>query len=120
MTYLTLNNLEVYKLSRKLSKIAWKIFLQLTWKGKRTVGFQFVEATDSANIAEGYGRFHFLDRKKFYFNARASLLESRHWFELIVERNLLQDKKLKEEYLSYYQKLRPALNGFINSQTKQS
>jgi four helix bundle protein len=28
-----------------------------------------------ANIAEGFGRFHFLDKAKFYLNARGSLYE---------------------------------------------
>lgn len=28
-----------------------------------------------ANIAEGFGRFHYLDKAKFYLNARGSLLE---------------------------------------------
>lgn len=28
-----------------------------------------------ANVAEGFGRFHFLDKAKFYLNARGSLYE---------------------------------------------
>lgn len=28
-----------------------------------------------ANIAEGFGRYHYLDRAKFYLNARGSLFE---------------------------------------------
>jgi four helix bundle protein len=28
-----------------------------------------------ANIAEGFGRYHFLDKAKFYLNARGSLYE---------------------------------------------
>jgi len=42
------------------------------------MGDQFIRSIDSitANIAEGFGRFHFLDRRKFYYNARGSLLEA--------------------------------------------
>ena len=29
----------------------------------------------TANIAEGWGRFHFLDSRKFFFNSRGSLGE---------------------------------------------
>ena len=38
---------------------------------------QIVRASRSAtaNIAEGWGRFHFLDSRKFYFNSRGSLGE---------------------------------------------
>lgn len=84
-----------------------------------------MEATDStgANIAEGFGRFHFLDKAKFYYNARGSLLEARHWFELLVERGKVK-KADKERFLSVYSDLRPKLNGLINStlkaKTKQS
>lgn len=55
------------------------------------MGDQFIRSVDSvgANIAEGYGRFHYLDKNKFYYNARASLLESRHWAGLLFERILI-------------------------------
>jgi len=78
--YLSLDKLEVYKLARELSRITWEIYQELDWQNKKSQGDQFLSATDSvgANIAEGFGRFHFLDKVKFYFNARGSLLESRH------------------------------------------
>ena len=31
-----------------------------------------------SNLAEGYGRFHYLDRNKFNYNARGSLIEALH------------------------------------------
>ncbi|HRZ29314.1 MAG TPA: four helix bundle protein [Candidatus Paceibacterota bacterium] len=42
------------------------------------IGTQFITAIDSigANIAEGCGRFHYLDKNKFMYNARGSLMES--------------------------------------------
>ena len=71
--YITLENLEAYKLSRKLSKISWNVYEKFDWRIKKIIGDQFIESTDSggANIAEGYGRFHFLDKVKFYYNASA-------------------------------------------------
>lgn len=93
MNYIDIKDLEVYKLSRVLSQIGWKIFSELPWDLKKSIGFQFIESTDSvgANIAEGYGRYHYLDRVKFYYNARASLLEAKHWIELLEERNLVHE-----------------------------
>jgi four helix bundle protein len=119
--YLTLEKLETYKYALKLSDIVWKIYEQLDWHAKKVTGDQFVEATDSigANIAEGYGRFHYLDKIKFYYNSRGSLLESRHWFNLIHKRKLIKDDQLKEQYLETYKKIRPLLNGLINSTYKQ-
>jgi len=40
----------------------------------------------SGNIAEAFGRFHYLDKNNFYFNARGSLEETRNY--LIVSRDL--------------------------------
>ncbi|MBU1630759.1 MAG: four helix bundle protein, partial [Candidatus Omnitrophica bacterium] len=87
--YIPLSALEVYKLSRELSEIAWQIYETLNWQDKKIMGDQFIESVDSvgANIAEGYKRYHYLDRIKFYYNSRASLSEScNHWLELLYER----------------------------------
>lgn len=90
MAYLELENLDTYKLAKRLGEISWEIFKLFNYDEKRIFGFQFVEATDSiaANIAEGYGRYHYLDKVKFYYNTRGSLLESKHWFDVIVKRKL--------------------------------
>jgi four helix bundle protein len=40
----------------------------------------------SGNIAEAFGRFHYLDKNNFYFNARGSLEETRNY--LIVSQDL--------------------------------
>ena len=114
--YLSLDKLKVYQLARGLSKIAWEIYKSLDWRNKKIMGDQYIKSTDSvgANIAEGYGRFHYLDKVKFYFNSRGSLLESRHWIELLSERKKIEQKLLKK-YLSCYENLKPGLNGLINS-----
>lgn len=95
--YIELKNLEVYKLSRKLSSIAWIIFCRLSFEDKKNMGDQFLRSVDSvgANIAEGYGRYHYLDKVRFYHNARGSHLEAFiHWLELLSERERIS----KEEF----------------------
>ena len=89
-----LNDLEIYKIARSLSKIAWDIYKNMKSEIRFSIGQQFIRAIDSigANIAEGFGRFHYLDSVKFYYNARGSLWESKHWTELLNERNLISDK----------------------------
>ncbi|GIW66882.1 MAG: hypothetical protein KatS3mg095_0780 [Candidatus Parcubacteria bacterium] len=96
---LKVEELEVYKLARELSRIAWDIYKEMNWQNKKVIGEQFITAIDSigANITEGYGRFHYLDRVKFFYNARASLCESIfYWLELLKERELINDKDYKQ------------------------
>ena len=119
--FIPLKDLEVYKLARELSKIAWEVYQDLSWQDKKTMGDQFLTATDSvgANTAEGYGRFHYLDRIKFYYNSRASLSEANdHWIELLNERGKIK----KEKYNSYKtvaKDLGIRLNNFITTTYRQ-
>ncbi|MDP3957757.1 MAG: four helix bundle protein [bacterium] len=115
--YLSLERLETYQLARQLSRTAWLVYLGLDWQQKKVIGDQYITATDSvgANIAEGYGRYHYLDKTKFYYNARASLIESLHWFKLLVERKIVVDKKVVEEYTKVYPVLSLKLNALIKA-----
>lgn len=45
-----------------------------------------------ANIAEGFGRFHFLDKAKFYLNARSSLYELKSHLLIAKELGLINDE----------------------------
>lgn len=121
--YIVLKDLEVYQLARELSEMGWEIYDKLDWQDRKTMGDQFIRSTDSvgANIAEGYGRFHYLDKIRFYYNSRGSLLEcAAHWSELLCERN-----KISEEQFAAFKKiaeqLHLKLNNFIRStyQSKQ-
>ena len=40
----------------------------------------------SGNIAEAFGRFHYLDKNNFYLNARGSLEETRNY--LVISQDL--------------------------------
>ncbi|MCX6253100.1 MAG: four helix bundle protein [Bacteroidia bacterium] len=120
--FIELKNLEVYQISRKLSSIAWEIFCRMNFEDKKHIGDQFLRAVDSigANIAEGYGRFHYLDKVRFYYNSRASHYEAfNHWLELLLER----EKISKGEFDSINEialKLQVKLNNFITSTTKNA
>jgi len=118
--YILLKDLEVYKLARELSRIAWEIYESLDWQAKKIMGNQFIEATDSvgANIGEGYGRFHYLDKIKFYYNARASLIECcDHWIELLNERKKVNSENYTK-FKTTAEKLSLKLNNFIASTYK--
>lgn len=86
-----LKNLEIYKIARELSKEGWVVYRGMENEHRFALGQQFIRAIDSvgANIAEGFGRYHYLDSVKFYYNARGSLWESKHWTDLLRERDLI-------------------------------
>ncbi len=79
------------------------------------MGDQFIESTDSvgANIAEGYKRFHYLDKIKFYYTSRASLSEcAEHWLELLNERGKTALTSYKE-FKAIAERLSVKLSNFI-------
>jgi four helix bundle protein len=87
--YIELKNLEVYKIARQLSATIWQIYIRMNFEDKKHIGDQILRSADSvgANIAEGYGRFHYLDKVRIYYNARGSHFEAfTHWLELLLER----------------------------------
>jgi four helix bundle protein len=121
-SFIELKNLEVYQLSRKLSSIAWVIFCRMNFEDKKHIGDQFLRAVDSigANVAEGYGRYHYLDKVRFYYNSRGSHYEAfTHWLELMFER----EKISEAEFASISETaliLRVKLNNFITATSKNT
>ena len=118
-----IKDLEVYKISRELSKIAWEVYKDMNWRDKKIMGDQFIQSIDSigANIAEGFGRYHYLDKNKFNYNARGSLIESIHWLELLTERDIIKKEK-STKLLNKLHQLGIKLNNYITTtknQTKQ-
>ncbi|MFA4831345.1 MAG: four helix bundle protein [Patescibacteria group bacterium] len=112
--------LKVYHIAREISKYAWPIYKRLDWQMKKIIGDQWIEAIDSisANIAEGFGRFHFLDKNKFNYNARGSLFESFDWVDKLFERKEIT----KEEYDYLISKLalcHKKLNSYIQTTKSQ-
>lgn len=89
--YLSLNNINSYRIAFHLSNYVWKIIFCWNYFNKDTVGKQFVRAVDSisANIAEGFGRHNKRDKIKFYYYAFASTKESLDWNEKSKIRKLL-------------------------------
>ena len=91
MDNVVLENLEIYQLALEIGEIVWKNVEKWEWFVKKTVGSQFTEAADSisANIAEGYGRYFYKDRRVFCYYSRGSLLESKNWATKALNRQLM-------------------------------
>jgi len=97
-----LQNLDIYKIAVLLSKNVWDIYSKRDYSIKKIVWDQFIRSIDSiwSNIAEWYGRFHYMDSVKFYYNARWSLFESQHRLDIFKERKLIDNElydKIKED-----------------------
>ena len=111
-----LNDLNVYKSSIYLSKKAWNIYISLPNDIQIVTGKQFLRSVDSigANIAEGFGRYHYKDKIKFYYNARGSLWESKHWLYLLYDREFIKEDSFRY-FINEMNIVGKLLNQFIRS-----
>jgi four helix bundle protein len=91
-TFQTFEDLEAYKLAREFRKKMYAVSRQLPDFEKFDLGRQIRRAAVSLtnNIAEGHGRYHYLEQIKFTLQSRGSLEE------LIDDLNICED----ESYLS--------------------
>jgi four helix bundle protein len=97
--FIPLQELEVYRMTRRLSSMAWVIYQRLTFQQRKVWGDQMLESLDSvgANVAEGYARFHFSEKARFYYISRASLSEGvDHWIDLGFERGVVFDQEFEQ------------------------
>lgn len=74
-----LEDLEVYNLSEDFGDEIWFIVAKWEYFAKDTIGKQLVRAADSieANIAEGFGRYHYKENKNFCYFSRGSIIETK-------------------------------------------
>ncbi len=114
MKKLNLYDFELYNKSRELSGKAWAIYIQLPRDIQFKTGGQFIESADSvqANIAEGFGRFHYKDKLNFHFFARGSLMESISWCELLCERQLI-NIELHQQFADLANTVSMLNNGYL-------
>ncbi len=113
-TIFRLGDIKAYQISSELSDYVWNIVAKWSYLAQKTIGVQFINATDSVsgNIAEGFGRFHKKDKVKFYFNSRASVFESAHWCKKAFNRNLLSEKE-NDYILTRLRKIPKEINTLI-------
>ena len=98
-----LEDLEVYNLSEEFGDEVWFMVAKWEFFAKDTVGKQLVRAADSigANIAEGFGRYHYKENKNFCYFSRGSIIETKSWLKKSNTRTLLS----KDQFEELFQKL---------------
>ena len=113
-------DLEIYKAALTIAKEVYE--LSKAFPKDETFGMRDqirrAVASIGANIAEGFGRYHFKDKLLFMYNARGSLYEVKHFLYLAVEVGYLN----KESILDLNRRLDDLavrLANFINSIRKK-
>jgi len=114
MGYGPVEQLEVYQMAELSADRVYELLRSWPPFERSTVGEQLVRAADSigANIAEGYGRFHYGDQLRFFYFARGSLFEAKYWLRRAERRNLL-DTEVCENAARYLDTMRQKLNALI-------
>jgi len=80
-------DLECYQLALQVLREAYRVIETLPPEERYNLADQMRRAATSAvlNIAEGYGRYHYLDSLRFYYIARGSLNETLSGFVVCDE-----------------------------------
>jgi four helix bundle protein len=113
---MNIDDLKVYEFSMTLGEEIWKIVVEWDFFAKDTIGKQLVRAVDSvaSNLSEGFGRYHYKEKKNFSYYSRGSLYESKTWIVKAKNRNLISEgdfKKFKSD-INFIGKM---LNNYIKS-----
>lgn len=106
-------DLDCYKLALQVFREAYRIVDILPPEEKYNLADQLRRAATSVllNIAEGYGRYHYLDTLRFYYIARGSIMEILSAFIACNERNYTSGILEQQRELCHVA-LR-SLNGYI-------
>ena len=95
MTVMNLDKLEVWMRAKDFALLIYKeVVPHLPADEKWNLTQQLKRAAQSipANIAEGHGRYHFLDNVRFCYMARGSLVEVQSHMALVHELGYLSDE----------------------------
>jgi four helix bundle protein len=114
MSYYNLEDLEVYQLAEIFSDEIWHLVHEWDYFAKDTLGKQIVRSADSisANIAEGYGRYHYKENRNFCYFSRDSIIETKGWLKKSKNRKLINE----EQFNLLFEKLQLIhlkLNGYL-------
>jgi four helix bundle protein len=113
-------DLECYKLALDLVVNVHELARRIPAEEKYDLVAQIRRSSKSitANIAEGYGRYHYLDRIRFYTIARGELNET---IAHLINANVLHyvEREYFEQVYKLARQTEAALNGFINYVRRQ-
>ncbi|NSW95310.1 MAG: four helix bundle protein, partial [Bacteroidales bacterium] len=111
-----LEELNVYRQSMELAERIWTIVTDWDYFPKDTIGKQLIRAADSisANLSEGFGRYHYRENKNFGYYSRGSLSETRTWLIKAHNRKLLTTEDFNS-FIKEIDDIGIRLNNYIKS-----
>jgi len=71
-------------------------------------------ASIAANIAEGFSRYHYNDKIRFYHNARGSVSETQNFLFLARDLSFLKEKEFTEVF-DLSEEVNKLINGLVRS-----
>jgi four helix bundle protein len=112
--YQTFEDLEVYQVARGFRKAMYRIARPLPEEEKFTLASQIRRGAVSQtnNIAEGHGRFHFLEQIEFMLQARGSLEELLDDLNICSDERYLPEDEI-QELKSEGWRVHKLINGYI-------
>lgn len=100
---------EIYKMTEEFPKRENYAIIDQIRRASSSVG---------ANIAEGFGRFHYKEKIKFYYNARSSVCEVQNFLFLSLDLGYVKKEDARSIFLRY-ENLNKRINQFILSVQKR-
>lgn len=100
---------EIYKLTENFPKKETYGIIDQIRRAAASVG---------ANIAEGFGRFHYKEKIKFYYNARGSVCEVQNFLFLSQNIGYIEKENARKIFVKY-ENLNKRINQFIKSVAKK-
>jgi len=113
-------NLEVWQIGRDLVTKVYMLTVSLPQSETFGLTAQIKRAALSlpANIAEGFGRYHYMDKAKFYLNARGSLYELKSHLLIAQDLGYLKQSQAVFDILALIDNLSVKLNNLIATTRK--
>ncbi len=113
-------DIEAWKLARKLRIEIYKIVKKLPPEERFDLGSQMRKAAVSctANIAEGYGRFHFQENIQFCRQSRGSMYETQDHLITCLDNSYISKEKYDVVYKISEDAIK-VLDGYIRYLNKQ-
>ena len=116
----TFEDLAVWQLCRELRKKVSNLVKSFPKNEQFRLVDQMVRASRSvtANIAEGYGRYHYQENIQFCRQARGSLYESLDHFIVALDERYIKQSELEEFRTEIFESVK-ILNGYIKYLQKE-
>ncbi len=100
----------------EIGEKVWDIVIKWNYFAKDTIGKQLVRSVDSisANLSEGFGRYHYNEAKHFCYYSRGSLYETKTWLTKAYNRKLISENSFNI-FMNDINIIGIKLNNYINS-----